>query len=100
LAKNSLITVDDKKWGRLSFNSVADKEANELTITKDIMSWLSPEIAKLPNWVWDSSLVQWPAALSTAQDCFSIPPRLSREPLQNFSVPNMLRKKSFRIFTL
>ncbi|MEM7551397.1 MAG: sodium:solute symporter family protein [Bacteroidota bacterium] len=45
-----LIGFEDKnKDGKIQY--VGDKEANELTIDRDIMVLANPEIAKLPNWV-------------------------------------------------
>lgn len=45
-----LIKYEDKNSDGL-IQYVADKEANELTIDRDIMVLANPEIAKLPNWV-------------------------------------------------
>ena len=48
--KTKLISFDDKNGdGRINY--VADAEANELTIDRDIMVLANPEIAGLPNWV-------------------------------------------------
>ena len=48
--KTGLITYEDKnKDGIIQY--VGDKEANELTIDRDIMVLANPEIAQLPNWV-------------------------------------------------
>lgn len=48
--KTGLIKIDDKNGdGLVQYRK--DKEANELTIDKDIMVLATPEIAKLPNWV-------------------------------------------------
>ena len=48
--KTGLITYEDKnKDGIIQY--VGDKEANELSIDRDIMVLANPEIAQLPNWV-------------------------------------------------
>lgn len=48
--KTGLIEFDDKNEdGAIQY--VANAEANELTIDRDIMVLANPEIAKLPNWV-------------------------------------------------
>tara|TARA_Y100000310_G_C20675777_1_gene812950 strand:- start:1596 stop:3080 length:1485 start_codon:yes stop_codon:yes gene_type:complete len=48
--KTGLISFEDKnKDGIIQY--VGDKEANELTIDRDIMVLANPEIASLPNWV-------------------------------------------------
>ena len=48
--KTGLITFEDlNEDGRIQY--VADEEANELTIDRDIMVLANPEIANLPNWV-------------------------------------------------
>lgn len=48
--KTGLIKIDDKNGdGMVQYRK--DKDANELTIDKDIMVLATPEIAKLPNWV-------------------------------------------------
>lgn len=48
--QTNLIAFDDKNGdGRINY--VADPEANELTIDRDIMVLANPEIAQLPNWV-------------------------------------------------
>lgn len=48
--KTGLIEFDDKN-GDGAIQYVANAEANELTIDRDIMVLANPEIAKLPNWV-------------------------------------------------
>ncbi len=45
-----LIKYEDKN-NNGTIQYVADKEANELTINRDIMVLANPEIANLPNWV-------------------------------------------------
>jgi len=48
--KTGLITFNDKNEdGRIQY--LADENANELTIDRDIMVLANPEIANLPNWV-------------------------------------------------
>lgn len=48
--QTNLIAFEDKNGdGRINY--VADPEANELTIDRDIMVLANPEIAQLPNWV-------------------------------------------------
>lgn len=48
--KTGLIKFEDKNAdGRIQY--VADKNANELTIDRDIIVLANPEIANLPNWV-------------------------------------------------
>ncbi|MEO1253446.1 MAG: sodium:solute symporter family protein [Bacteroidota bacterium] len=48
--KTGLIKYEDKNAdGNIQY--VGDKEANELTIDRDIMVLANPEIANLPNWV-------------------------------------------------
>lgn len=48
--KTGLLKFDDKN-GDGVVQYVADKEANELIIDRDIMVLANPEIANLPNWV-------------------------------------------------
>ena len=95
--KTNLITVDDKNGDGI-VQYVADKEANELTIDKDIMVLASPEIAKLPNWV--VGLVAagaMAAALSTAAGLLLvISTSVSRDLFRTFN-PNMSEKKELRI---
>jgi len=98
--KTNLITVDDKN-GDGVVQYVADKEANELTIDKDIMVLASPEIAKLPNWV--VGLVAagaMAAALSTAAGLLLvISTSVSRDLFRTFN-PGMSEKKELRIARL
>ena len=48
--QTGLLKFDDKNGdGNISY--VADKEANELTVNRDIITLASPEIANLPGWV-------------------------------------------------
>jgi cation/acetate symporter len=48
--KTGLLKFEDKNGdGKIQY--VADKEANELTVDKDIMVLANPEIANLPDWV-------------------------------------------------
>jgi cation/acetate symporter len=48
--KTGLLAYDDKNGDGI-IQYVADKDANELTIDRDIMVLANPEIANLPNWV-------------------------------------------------
>lgn len=48
--KTGLIKFEDKNEDGI-VNYVADKDANELTVDRDIMVLANPEIANLPNWV-------------------------------------------------
>ena len=48
--ETGLIAFEDKNGDGL-IQYVGDKEANELTIDRDIMVLANPEIARLPNWV-------------------------------------------------
>jgi cation/acetate symporter len=48
--ETGLIKYEDKNGdGKIQY--VADKDANELTVDRDIMVLANPEIANLPNWV-------------------------------------------------
>ena len=48
--QTGLLKFDDKNGdGNISY--VADKEANELTVNRDIITLANPEIANLPGWV-------------------------------------------------
>jgi len=98
--KTSLITVDDKNGDGI-VQYVADKEANELTIDKDIMVLASPEIAKLPNWVVGLLAAgAMAAALSTAAGLLLvISTSVSRDLFRTFR-PNMSEKKELRIARL
>ncbi|WP_425636734.1 sodium:solute symporter family protein [Algoriphagus yeomjeoni] len=95
--KTDLIKVDDKNGdGKVQY--VADAEANELTIDRDIMVLASPEIAKLPNWV--VGLVAagaMAAALSTAAGLLLvISTSVSRDLFKTFR-PEISDKKELRI---
>jgi len=95
--KTNLIIVDDKN-GDGMVQYLADKEANELTIDKDIMVLANPEIAQLPNWV--VGLVAagaMAAALSTAAGLLLvISTSISRDLFRTFR-PEMSEKKELRI---
>jgi cation/acetate symporter len=95
--KTNLIEVNDKNGDGI-VQYVADKEANEFTIDKDIMVLASPEIAKLPNWV--VGLVAagaMAAALSTAAGLLLvISTSVSRDLFRTFN-PTMSEKKELRI---
>ncbi|WP_339875405.1 sodium:solute symporter family protein [uncultured Algoriphagus sp.] len=95
--KTDLIKVDDKNVdGKVQY--VADPDANELTIDRDIMVLASPEIAKLPNWV--VGLVAagaMAAALSTAAGLLLvISTSVSRDLFKTFR-PDISDKKELRI---
>ncbi|MFC5626730.1 sodium:solute symporter family protein [Algoriphagus winogradskyi] len=95
--KTDLIKVDDKNGdGKVQY--VADQDANELTIDRDIMVLASPEIAKLPNWV--VGLVAagaMAAALSTAAGLLLvISTSVSRDLFKTFR-PEISDKKELRI---
>lgn len=98
--KTNLIKVDDKN-GDGVVQYVADKEANELTIDKDIMVLASPEIAKLPNWVVGLLAAgAMAAALSTAAGLLLvISTSVSRDLFRTFN-PDMSEKKELRIARL
>ncbi len=98
--KTNLIKVDDKNGdGKVQY--VANPEANELTIDKDIMVLASSEIAKLPNWV--VGLVAagaMAAALSTAAGLLLvISTSVSRDLVKTFN-PEISEKKELRIAKL
>lgn len=98
--KTNLIKVDDKNGdGKVQY--VANPEANELTIDKDIMVLASSEIAKLPNWV--VGLVAagaMAAALSTAAGLLLvISTSVSRDLVKTFN-PGISEKKELRIARL
>ncbi|MEN2281690.1 sodium:solute symporter family protein [Algoriphagus sp. SE2] len=95
--KTNLIKVDDKNGdGKIQY--VADPEANELSIDRDIMVLASPEIAELPNWV--VGLVAagaMAAALSTAAGLLLvISTSVSRDLFKTFK-PEISEKKELRI---
>ena len=98
--KTNLIKVDDKNGdGKVQY--LANPEANELTIDKDIMVLASSEIAKLPNWV--VGLVAagaMAAALSTAAGLLLvISTSVSRDLVKTFN-PEISEKKELRIAKL
>ncbi|GGZ19048.1 sodium/solute symporter [Echinicola pacifica] len=84
--KTDLIKIDDKNQDGI-VQYLADPEANELTIDKDIMVLANPEIADLPNWV--VGLVAaggMAAALSTAAGLLLvISTSVSRDLVKNFN---------------
>ncbi|WPR74879.1 sodium:solute symporter family protein [Algoriphagus sp. NG3] len=95
--KTDLIKLDDKNGdGKIQY--VADPEANELSIDRDIMVLASPEIAQLPNWV--VGLVAagaMAAALSTAAGLLLvISTSVSRDLFKTFR-PDISEKKELRI---
>jgi len=95
--KTNLIVVEDKNGDGI-VQYLADKEANELTIDKDIMVLANPEIAQLPNWV--VGLVAagaMAAALSTAAGLLLvISTSVSRDLFRTFR-PEMSEKNELRI---
>lgn len=95
--KTNLIVLEDKNGDGI-VQYLADKEANELTIDKDIMVLANPEIAQLPNWV--VGLVAagaMAAALSTAAGLLLvISTSVSRDLFRTFR-PEMSEKKELRI---
>jgi cation/acetate symporter len=95
--KTNLIQIEDKNGdGKVQY--LADPEANELKIDKDIMVLASPEIAHLPNWV--VGLVAsgaMAAALSTAAGLLLvISTSVSRDLFKTFN-PSLSEKKELRI---
>ena len=95
--KTNLINIEDKNQdGKVQY--LADREANELTIDKDIMVLASPEIAELQNWV--VGLVAagaMAAALSTAAGLLLvISTSISRDLVKTFK-PEIAEKKELRI---
>jgi len=98
--KTNLIQIQDKNGdGKVQY--LANPEANELSIDKDIMVLASPEIAELPNWV--VGLVAagaMAAALSTAAGLLLvISTSVSRDLVKNFN-PGISEKKELRIARL
>lgn len=98
--KTNLIKIEDKNQdGKIQY--LADKEANELSIDKDIMVLASPEIAQLPNWV--VGLVAagaMAAALSTAAGLLLvISTSISRDLVKTFK-PEISEKKELQIARL
>lgn len=98
--KTNLIKIEDKNQdGKIQY--LADKEANELSIDKDIMVLASPEIAQLPNWV--VGLVAagaMAAALSTAAGLLLvISTSISRDLFKTFK-PEISEKKELQIARL
>ncbi|MFM7628921.1 MAG: sodium:solute symporter family protein [Algoriphagus sp.] len=95
--KTNLIQIEDKNGdGKVQY--LADPQANELKIDKDIMVLASPEIARLPNWV--VGLVAsgaMAAALSTAAGLLLvISTSISRDLFKTFN-PGLSEKKELRI---
>jgi len=98
--KTNLIKIEDKNAdGKVQY--LADANANELTIDKDIMVLASPEIAELPNWV--VGLVAagaMAAALSTAAGLLLvISTSVSRDLVKTFK-PEISEKKELQIARL
>ena len=89
-----LLAFDDKNGdGKIQY--VADKEANELTVDRDIMVLANPEIANLPMWV--IALIAaggLAAALSTAAGLLlAISSSISHDLMKGVLTPNMSEKK-------
>ena len=98
--KTNLIKIEDKNAdGKVQY--LADPQANELTIDKDIMVLASPEIAELPDWV--VGLVAagaMAAALSTAAGLLLvISTSVSRDLVKTFK-PEISEKKELQIARL
>ena len=98
--KTNLIKIEDKNAdGKIQY--LADAQANELTIDKDIMVLASPEIAELPDWV--VGLVAagaMAAALSTAAGLLLvISTSVSRDLVKTFK-PKISEKKELQIARL
>lgn len=98
--KTNLIKIEDKNAdGKVQY--LADPQANELTIDKDIMVLASPEIAELPDWV--VGLVAagaMAAALSTAAGLLLvISTSVSRDLVKTFK-PEITEKKELQIARL
>ena len=98
--KTNLIKIEDKNAdGKVLY--LADPQANELTIDKDIMVLASPEIAELPDWV--VGLVAagaMAAALSTAAGLLLvISTSVSRDLVKTFK-PEITEKKELQIARL
>ena len=90
----NLITFEDKNNdGRIQY--LADPEANELIVDRDIIVLANPEIAQLPNWV--VALVAaggLAAALSTAAGLLLvISSSISHDLLKSNLMPNISEKK-------
>jgi len=90
----NLISFEDKNNdGRIQY--LADPEANELTVDRDIIVLANPEIAQLPNWV--IALVAaggLAAALSTAAGLLLvISSAISHDLLKSNLMPNISEKK-------
>ncbi len=95
--KTDLISVEDKNGdGKVQY--LADPNANELTVDRDIMVLASPEIAQLPNWV--VGLVAagaMAAALSTAAGLLLvISTAVSRDLFRTYA-PGMAEKRELMI---
>ena len=92
--KTGLFAFEDKNGDGI-MNYVADKNANEITIDRDIMVLANPEIANLPNWV--IGLVAaggLAAALSTAAGLLLvISTAISHDLLKRALMPNISEKK-------
>ena len=95
--KTNLIQIQDKN-GDGMVQYLANPETNELSIDKDIMVLVSPEIAELPHWV--VGLVAagaMAAALSTAAGLLLvISTSVSRDLVKNFN-PEISEKKELLI---
>ena len=92
-ATNLIIFEDKNNDGRIQY--LADPEANELTVDRDIIVLANPEIAQLPNWV--VALVAaggLAAALSTAAGLLLvISSAISHDLLKSNLMPKISEKK-------
>lgn len=92
-----LLSFDDKNNdGMIQY--VANKDANELTIDRDIMVLANPEIAKLPAWVVALVVAGGlAAALSTAAGLLLvISTSISHDLLKNYLRPDISEKGELR----
>ncbi len=92
-ATNLIVFEDKNDDGRIQY--LADPEANELTVDRDIIVLANPEIAQLPNWV--VALVAaggLAAALSTAAGLLLvISSAISHDLLKSNLMPQISEKK-------
>lgn len=92
--KTGLLAFDDKNGdGRIQY--LADKNANELTIDRDIIVLANPEMAQLPEWVIALVVAGGlAAALSTAAGLLLvISTSISHDLLKNYLRPDISEKQ-------